>query len=384
MALVLILTGVVFALLIAEAGATRRSVDRISMRIQVNGTRGKSSTTGYIAAALRAEDKQVLGKITGEIPSLIGTDGTKTIIRRRGAPRIQEQFRVIRLAARSGIRALVLECMSIDPVLQETESRFFRPHIYVLTNIRDDHREKTGRTRGEQVAAMCRAIPKGCVLVTGDTENLEAIRDEADKKKCRLVVAGTLNEKSAKNKVPGMPPGIFRENIELAAETAVQAGMNWDQALTAILDSIPEMAENADGEPPVEKKIPFLNAFPVNDPESATLYLERWTGIPGTGKKLVLIFNTRSDRPSRTDLFSEWIRERGNLFAGICITGNHRARAYARLRDLRPGVEVLRIRPGKIASLPARLYREHGKGLVVMGIGNIKGAGYRVIKEFEQ
>ena len=384
MVLVLILTVIVFVLLITEARSTRRSVDRIPLRILVTGTRGKSSTTGYIAAALRATGKQVLGKVTGEIPALIRADGTKTVIRRRGAPRIQEQFRLTRQAARSGADALVLECMSIDPVLQETVSRVYRPHLVVLTNIRDDHREKTGATRQEQVAAMCRTIPRGRVLVTGDRENLGLIREEAAKKSCRLVVAGTLNEKGTEDEGPGMPPGVFLENIELAAETAAQTGMKREEALAAIMDWVAGKGEKAPGEPREVGRIPFLNAFAVNDPGSATLYMDRWMGKPGAGDKLVLVFNTRSDRPTRTDLFTEWIRERKGQLAGIWITGDHRARAYARLRDLKPGVEVRRISPGRISGLAARLYRGYGEGLVVTGIGNIKGAGYRVIREFEK
>lgn len=391
MALAGLLICVLFILLIAEAMVIRRSVARISVRIHVNGTRGKSSITTYIAAALRASGIQVQGKVTGEIPALILADGTKKTIRRTGPARIQEQFRTIHRAARSGAEALVLECMSIAPELQETESRYFKPHIYVLSNIRDDHREKMGTTREEQVASMCRAIPKGCVLVTNDMENLETIRIAAKKKKCRMVVPHPLNcEGLGMDRWKDLPTGVFLDNISLAMEAAIQAGMNRDKALDAILKKIWDRKAEASGTGHEEGKagdesmVPFLNAFSVNDPSSATVFLYRWRIKPGLGNRLVLIFNTRSDRPLRTDMFSEWIRERKEQLAGVFITGDHRARAYARLKILKPSVEVCKVSPREITGLSRRINQSYGDLSMVVGIGNIKGDGFRVLKEFER
>jgi poly-gamma-glutamate synthase PgsB/CapB len=387
MEVTLIMIGAVLVLMIAESWATRRSVERIPVRILVNGTRGKSSITAYITAALRTRGLQVRGKVTGEIPALILHDGSRRTVRRRGPARIQEQFRIIRRAARSGVEALVLECMSIDPVLQQIESRTFRPQIYVLSNIRDDHREKLGRTRKEQVTAMCRAIPEGCVLVTGDRENLPAIRKEAEKKLCTLVVAGEESRD-----MPGsLYTGIFTENIAVASEAAKQAGMNREKALSAILDHIREgeaearrTREEASRNRVAEGQIRFLDAFSVNDTESAALCLDRWREATGPGEKLVLVFNTRSDRPLRTDLFTDWIRERKDQLRGVFITGDHRARAYTRLKGLKPSVDVCRIPPRRIGGLPERLTQDYGVPLRVAGIGNIRGEGYRIIKEFER
>ncbi len=387
MALAFILICAVFILLIVEARATRRSVERIPVRIFVNGTRGKSTTVEYLAAALRTRGMKVIGKVTGELPSLILADGTKRVLRRWGPARIQEQFRVIRRAAASGAEALVLECMSIDPVLQETESRFFKPQIYLLTNIRDDHREKLGSTHGDQLAAMCRAIPNGCVLVTADKENLATIGKEAKRKRCTLVVADGLKmeDQVAGRGGEGAPgDGVFMENMALALEAAAQTGMDREEAHKAIREYLSGKETREKWERMEKGKIHFLNAFPANDPESATLSLDKWPGGPGRGEKLVLIFNTRSDRPLRTELFSDWIRDRKGLLRAVFITGDHRARAFARLKDLEPAVDVYRIGRGRIEGLSERLILRYGDPLWVAGIGNFRGEGYRVIKEFKR
>jgi len=371
MVLSLSLIALVFGLLTAEAWILRRSVNAIALRIHVNGTRGKSGITSYIAAALRSAGIQTLGKVTGEIPALILPDGTRQTLKRRGPARIQEQFRIIRRTGRMGAKALVLECMSIDPALQETESRHFRPLIYVLSNIRDDHREKLGSTHRDQVRAMCQAIPPGCVVVSGDLENLEAISAEAKKKKCRLLVPGEWT--------PGpdteLPTGVFPENIALAAEVASQAGVPREEAIRSILEEISNKEATASGE--------FLNAFSVNDPDSTTVFLDRWREKAGMPQRMILVFNTRADRPERTDAFTQWIRERRGLFAGICITGDHRARAYARLKDLQPETDVTTFGPRQLKGLRQVLIDRYGKPLPVVGIGNIGGAGFRILKEYK-
>jgi len=57
----------------------RRALRSIPVRIHVAGTRGKSTTTRLIAAALRASGRRVVAKTTGSEPRLILPDGREEI-----------------------------------------------------------------------------------------------------------------------------------------------------------------------------------------------------------------------------------------------------------------------------------------------------------------
>jgi Mrp family chromosome partitioning ATPase len=80
---------------------------RIPIRVCVTGTRGKSTVTRYIAAALRASGRTVLAKTTGSKPAFILPDGEEREIQRNGLPSILEQKRVLALAGRLRVGALV-------------------------------------------------------------------------------------------------------------------------------------------------------------------------------------------------------------------------------------------------------------------------------------
>ncbi|MFH1851792.1 MAG: poly-gamma-glutamate synthase PgsB, partial [Candidatus Neomarinimicrobiota bacterium] len=91
----IILPVLVIILLLIEALLHRRWLDAIPLRIHINGTRGKSTVTRYIAAGLAADGRRPLAKITGDAPLLILPDGTFKPIRRLGKARVQEQLRII-------------------------------------------------------------------------------------------------------------------------------------------------------------------------------------------------------------------------------------------------------------------------------------------------
>src|SRR5439155_628835 len=83
----------------------------IAIRIHVNGTRGKSSVTRLIAAALRDHGVPTVAKTTGTSPLLILPDGTEVPVQRDGPPKIRELIWAMRRASRLGARAVVFECM---------------------------------------------------------------------------------------------------------------------------------------------------------------------------------------------------------------------------------------------------------------------------------
>ena len=85
---------------IIEFALHQKRIYSIPIRIHVNGTRGKSSVTRLIGAALRQGGFKTITKVTGTYPRLILEDGTETNIYRKTEANIIEQLSVIKLASR--------------------------------------------------------------------------------------------------------------------------------------------------------------------------------------------------------------------------------------------------------------------------------------------
>src|SRR6478735_4054384 len=161
---ILLALGAVTALLVVlgalEAARHRRNLRSVPIRIHVNGTRGKSSVTRLIAAGLRAGGVVTSAKTTGTLPRFILPDGSEEPIYRVGPPSVAEQFEVARRARRLGVRALVVECMALDPELQwVSTSELVRPTHVVITNVRADHLDVMGPTTIDVARALCGTVP---------------------------------------------------------------------------------------------------------------------------------------------------------------------------------------------------------------------------------
>jgi len=97
----------------------QKNVNRIPIRIHINGTRGKSSVTRLIGAGLREGKIKAITKVTGTFPRLILADGKETIIRRKAGANILEQLNIIEYAANKKADALLIECMALQPIFQK-------------------------------------------------------------------------------------------------------------------------------------------------------------------------------------------------------------------------------------------------------------------------
>jgi poly-gamma-glutamate synthase PgsB/CapB len=184
----LIPIGVYLLVKLVESLVHHRLLQRVPLRIHVNGTRGKSQTTELITYGLQAAGIKAMGKVTGSVPTLLHTDRRRTEIKRIAPTSIHEQQWVIRQAAQEKAQVLVLECMAIKLELQRvSEQRMIRSQIGVITNVRPDHTDLLGES-GEAIAhALTCTIPSHGTLFTTEETHRTILAQEAEKLGTRLV-----------------------------------------------------------------------------------------------------------------------------------------------------------------------------------------------------
>lgn len=377
MKIALTLLVLILLFLVLETGFTRRNVSRIGLRVHVNGTRGKSTVTEYIAAGLRSSGKKTFAKITGVQPTLILPGGEKRIIKRRGTPRVQEQFKIIQQAVQSKAQSLVLECMSISPDLQQLESRVFRPHLYIITNIKDDHREKMGLTIQEQARAICEAIPEKCLVITNEIQFIEMIKDAAKAKSSRVITPGKLSAEFEEL----VQPGIYRGNIALAWAVCREAGIAPDAVLKGIREVNRQLQSPLIRVKSNTKQIHFLDGFAVNDVPSAEAFINHWQAKFKKSAPISVLLNTRADRPFRSLIFAEWLANSLPHLQRIILTGTHIYRTKRAL--VKAGIarnQILIWKERELKALKQNLLNEVEENAIVIGLGNIAGPGFQVRK----
>jgi len=141
---------------------------------------------------LRRAGIRTFAKTTGDHPEIILPDGRPTRIRRRGSARIQEQVAFIAAAARENAGAVVVECMALEPHLQDVSERaMVRSTIGVITNVRPDHFEVMGRSLDQVAQALRGTIPAGAVLVTESGPYQSLLQERCEAAGTRICVPAT-------------------------------------------------------------------------------------------------------------------------------------------------------------------------------------------------
>lgn len=384
MSLVLFLLAFLTALGTWEMGRHAWHRRRIPIRVHVNGTRGKSSVARLIAAGLRAGGLRVVGKTTGSAAAVIHTDGSETPVRRRGGPNIKEQLGIIRGAAREGCDALVIECMAVRPDLQRVcEHAIVKATHGVITNVRPDHLEVMGPTLDDVATSLAGTVPARAHLFTAEDHYAPFLAGRARRAGSRCTVstaAGISAEEMA-----GFDYVEFPENVSLALDVCVQAGVPRERALAGMygvrpdvgaLTSWPVETASASGAP---RRLAFVNGFAANDPES---YLRVWRrlGLDRADEPVYILVNIRADRQRRSKdlapLLGNQLRaeryvligQDTALFADLACRGGA---PRSRIVDLH-GLEADKLwrRIGGLGEGPA----------TVFGMGNIAGIGTRLLE----
>ncbi len=275
------------------------------MRIHINGTRGKSSVTRLVGAGLRAGGISNIVKVTGTFPRLILEDGTETYIHRKSSANIIEQLSIVEFAAKRKAKALVMECMALQPQYQTiTEKHMVRSNISVMTNVRLDHTDIMGHTLSEIAETLGRTIPKKQHFFTAENIIPQELKRIADRRKTEFhLVNGDM---VSIDEMKGFSYIEHRDNVALALAICNHAGVDRQTALLGMYDAIPDAgALRAYKIDAFGKRLVFYNAFAANDPDSTMMIWKKIRDEVGLEGVKIVLLNTRQDRLDRAKQLAE-------------------------------------------------------------------------------
>lgn len=353
--LAIILYIIIILLLLAERWYNDRALASFRFVIHVNGIRGKTDVCRRLDAALRADGFRVFTKTTGTHPCYLDTQGKEHQLSRLGRANIREQMRIIRRAFHEKADVLILECMAVRPELQAVcQHSIVKGQYVVITNLRHDHLYELGETPEEIARSFCTTVPEHGTLFLGSTTCQSIFQEACDQCGSRLLLCPPSDD---------LDP--LQANQSIVNQICVHLRVHPVSSPPVIDFGAAKIYHfhGCQGQP-----LEFLNLFSVNDPDSTLLQLKHIN----LERPILFLYNHRSDRPDRFLLFQR------HFF------------------PIYPEVPLWIMGPG--AQLPLRLLKHQGRpclhrrwqdifsldaGTLIVGIGNIKGAGERLVLYME-
>ena len=379
MILIFILVGTFIGYLIVEYQIHLRNLRKIPIRVQVNGTRGKSSVTRLIAAGLRAGGYRVVAKVTGTKPRFIVGDFEEYPVRRLGKANIIEELRIVRLARKYQAQALVIECMALVPEYQRTENRMLiRPTHGVITNVRADHLDVMGPTVMDVARALSNTIPlRGKFFTAERGKPLKIL-----KRHLRPGVEMTLSDPATvtDHEITGFSYIEHKENVALALAVCESLGVERKTALNGMQRSLPDsgvmriyrIIDRG-------KEMELVNTLAANDPDSINML---WQMVQGRNPHRIVLVNCRRDRTDRSrqlaELIKDWNYDYAVITGGLTRVFIHRA--------IQIGISKEKLRDFGDEIEPAIVYQKVwdiiDRSALIFATGNTVGYGEKLINYF--
>ncbi len=373
--------------LILEKKRLARQLAAIPLRLHVYGTRGKTTVTRALFAALRASGLTVLGKTTGDAPFILHADGSEKTLHRMGPARIFEYFECLKLAEQQKCNAVVFECMAISPESIVSATQILDPTHLIITNTRPDHYETMGKTPEAIAQTLSLSVGKSSTVFAGDDAGAIFIEEKTR-------AFGNAFFKSAEEDFSPK-----EQAFNMVQKVQQQLNLNLDLKAAP---KMPEEDKNLDWQAfqPVfiktndkEKSFHFLDLFSANEVYSSQLLLQKalqqFENKAIKNAPLIALLATRADRPLRTKAFLEWFGAEQNvsLFTAIIVQGSHAPYAHWFLHRQNKMALMRANNTNKIRVLPifnpmlnpqtllCRIEQQIGAPFCLVGLGNTHGYG---------
>ena len=359
---------------IIESRLHINAINKIPIRIHVNGTRGKSSVVRLIAAGLREGGLQTFAKTTGTIPRIINEKGKDLELHRLRSATIGEQIKLIRFFGKKSPDALVMECMAVNPQYQWiSEHKIVKSTLGVITNVRRDHVDEMGNTIEDIAYSLSNTIPFNSKVLTSEKLSLKYLENIANQRNSKIINSTDYNVDS--DYMDKMPYLEHKENVNLALAVCEQVGIKRKKALDGMLKTKPDPGALLIWNLENNKK--FISAFAANDPDST---FKVWELIKSKEKNKTCFFlNSRDDRRYRTNQLIDLVLNRINPDLFIIRADNVEAQIAKHGNKTKIKNFTMKSNQNDVINYILKLNQ-----YTVVGIGNIVGWGEDFINRLKK
>ena len=363
--------------------AQKRNVEKIPIRVNINGIRGKSTVTRLITSILTEAGYKTVGKTTGTAARMIYwfQDDEDIIVRQPQGANIGEQLKVLQKAADLNAEALVCECMAVNPDYQKVfQFRMLEANIVVIVNVLEDHLDVMGPTLDQIAQAFGATIPYNGFLITIDCDYTDYFKQIAKERNTKVIIAD--NSKITDEYLAKFDYMIFPDNASLALAVGEALGIDEETCFKGMLNAHPDpgaMRITRIGDE--DLNCTFVNGFAANDPQSTVNIWERVKELEYNTEDPIVIMNCREDRVDRTEIFVSDVFPKiqthtlvaiGEVSEPITTAFNN-----GQFPNVKNYINLEYAEPDKIMETLNPLLKDR----MVFGVGNIHGQGEAFIEK---
>jgi gamma-polyglutamate synthase len=355
------------------------NVHKIPIRIQVNGTRGKSSVTRLIAGGLRAGGMKVVAKTTGTKPRFIISDKEEIPIKRLGKANIVEEMKIFRQAQKYKPEAIVIECMALVPQFQKLEcDQLVLTTHGVITNARADHLDVMGPLVKDVAIALSGTIPKNGDFFTAENVYLPYFQAIAEKRNSKLHHSNP--DSVTDNDMKGFSYVEHKENVALALMVCEKVGVDRKTALTGMYQATPDAGVlRIFTIKDYGKQIELINTTAANDPDSILML---WEKAKNRKAERIVLMNCRDDRIDRSQQLGELVAKQ--FPADFYVATGTLTSVFVRsaIRNGIPKNKILDLGGKGPEEIYPRVFQLVKKDALIFATGNTVGFGEMLINYF--